>query len=86
MTTGSKIENIIVSLTFQPVNVKMLYIAYDGWIKDGEDVWRVEKISFKEGKTGDYFSHCNFDDSEKILRTGIISEYSLMHGDCDLSD
>ena len=87
MTSGTKIVKIItVSPTFQPVNVRILYIAYNGWITDGKDVWRVDKISIKEGKTGDYLSHCKTDESETILRSGIVSDYLLMLGDCTLSD
>ena len=87
ITSGTKIVKIItVSPIFQPVIVRILYIAYNGWITDGEDVWRVDKISIKEGKTGDYLSHCKTDESEIILRSGIESNYSLMPGDCNSSD
>ena len=87
ITSGTEIVKIVtVSPTFQPVNIRILYIAYNGWITDGKDVWRVDKISIKEGKTGDYLSHCKTNESETILRSGIESDYSLMPGDCNLSD
>ena len=83
LTSGTKIEKIItVHPIIEPVRAYLLYVAYDGWIFSGRHVWRVDKISLKEGKTGDYLSHCKGNEAETVLRSGIASEFTLMTGDC----
>ena len=83
MTSGNKIEKIIsVHPIIEPVSAFLLYVAYDGWIFSGRHVWRVDKISLREGRTGNFLSHCKSNEAETVLRSGIPAEFSLMTGDC----
>ena len=59
-----------------------MYVAYNGWFSSGDSVWKVDKISFRDKKTNEYLSDCRHTDSEKVLRSGIVSSFSLMTGDC----
>ena len=73
LTSGTKIEKIItVHPIIEPVSAYLLYVAYDGWIFSGRHVWRVDKISLREGKTGDYLSHCKSSEAETVLRSGMM--------------
>ena len=85
MTSGTKIEKIIsVHPVIEPVTAYLLYVAYDGWIFSGRLVWRVDKISLREGRTGAYLSHCKSNEAETVLRSGIPAEFDLMTGDCNV--
>ena len=68
----------------EPVTAYLLYVAYDGWIFSGRLVWRVDKISLREGRTGAYLSHCKSNEAETVLRSGIPAEFDLMTGDCNV--
>lgn len=85
LTSGTKVEKLItVHPVIEPVSALLLYVAYDGWIYSGRLLWRVDKISLMEGRTGSYISHCKASEAETVLRSGIPAEFKLVPGDCQV--
>jgi hypothetical protein len=81
LTSGTKLEKIIaVHPVIEPVSAHLLYVAYDGWIYSGRPVWRVDKISLLDGRTGTTISHCKINEAETVLRSGIPADFSLLPG------
>jgi len=81
LTSGAKIEKLIVAhpALDRPVEVQILYIAYEGWIYSGRYQWSVDKLTITDG-FGKQLSFCK--DQGELLPSGIPIPRKLQLGDC----
>jgi len=81
LTSGAKIEKLIVAhpALDDPIEIQMLYIAYEGWIYSGRYQWSVDKLTITDG-FGKKRSFCK--EQGELLPSGIPVAGKLKIGDC----
>jgi len=81
LTSGAKIEKLIVAhpALDDPIEIQILYIAYEGWIYSGRYQWSVDKLTITDG-FGKKRSFCK--EQGELLPSGIPVAGKLKIGDC----
>jgi hypothetical protein len=81
LTSGAKIEKLIVAhpALDDPIEIQILYIAYEGWIYSGRYQWSIDKLTITDG-FGKKRSFCK--EQGELLPSGIPVAGKLKIGDC----
>ncbi|TRY75617.1 hypothetical protein TCAL_07503 [Tigriopus californicus] len=80
LTSGSQIEKLLVGHpAIIPVEVHILYVAYDGWIYSGRFQWSLDKLVITD-ELGTRTSFCK--ENGQHLPSGIPVKLKLKDGDC----
>lgn len=80
LTSGSQIEKLLVGHpAIVPVEVHILYVAYDGWIYSGRFQWSLDKLVITD-EYGKRTSFCK--ENGQHLPSGIPVKLKLKDGDC----